>query len=58
MFYDGEGNVRAAGAEAENAGIEDQAEDEGWTKGELYVSPYHFTHNPIDIHVTPSQGSS
>lgn len=39
LYYDRSGNVVAAGAEAEGAQIADQAEDEGWTKVELYVVP-------------------
>lgn len=35
MYYDPEGKLRAAGAEAEGASIEAQAEDEGWIKVEL-----------------------
>lgn len=35
MFYDRFGNMKAAGAEAENASILSQAEEEGWTKTEL-----------------------
>ena len=37
MYYDKDGNVKAAGAEAEGNAIMDLAEDEGWTKAELYV---------------------
>lgn len=35
MYYDSEGKMRAAGAEAEGASVEAQAEDEGWIKVEL-----------------------
>ena len=35
MYYDESGTMMAAGAEAENASIVAQAEDEGWTKAEL-----------------------
>ena len=35
MYYDRDGNVKAAGAEAEGNAIIDLAEDEGWTKAEL-----------------------
>ena len=35
MYYDSDGNVKAAGAEAEGNAIIDLAEDEGWTKAEL-----------------------
>jgi hypothetical protein len=37
MFYDKRGKMRAAGAEAENASVLSQAEDEVWLKAELYV---------------------
>ncbi|KAI0661700.1 hypothetical protein C8Q70DRAFT_910546 [Cubamyces menziesii] len=36
MYYDESGTMMAAGAEAENASIVAQAEDEGWTKAELF----------------------
>jgi len=37
MYYDNRGVMQAAGAEAENASVLSQAEDEGWIKAELYV---------------------
>lgn len=37
MYYDKHGKVMAAGAEADNASIISQAEDEEWIKTELYV---------------------
>ena len=37
MYYDKRGVMQAAGAEAENASVLSQAEDEGWIKAELYV---------------------
>jgi len=37
MYYDTRGAMQAAGAEAENASVVSQAEDEGWIKAELYV---------------------
>jgi hypothetical protein len=37
MYYDKYGSMVAAGAEAEGGSMEAQAEDEGWTKAELYV---------------------
>jgi hypothetical protein len=37
MYYDKDGAMRAAGAEAENASVLSDAEDEGWIKAELYV---------------------
>lgn len=37
LYYDREGNVMYAGAEADNASITSQAEDECWIKAELYV---------------------
>ncbi|KAI9060676.1 hypothetical protein FKP32DRAFT_1577821 [Trametes sanguinea] len=36
MYYDDQGLMKAAGAEAESASIVAQAEDEGWTKAELF----------------------
>jgi hypothetical protein len=36
MYYDRHGKLKAAGAEAENASIMSQAEDEGWSKAELF----------------------
>ncbi|KAH7884462.1 hypothetical protein F5I97DRAFT_1937901 [Phlebopus sp. FC_14] len=36
LYYDRHGNVMAAGAEADNATIVSQAEDEGWIKAELF----------------------
>ncbi|KAI5116259.1 hypothetical protein M0805_008164, partial [Coniferiporia weirii] len=36
LYYDRDGNVRAAGAEAEGAQIDDEAEDNGWSKVELF----------------------
>jgi hypothetical protein len=35
MYYDADGNMTAAGAEAEGNAIIDLAEDYGWTKVEL-----------------------
>ena len=46
MYYDQDGIMKAAGAEAESAAIVAIAEDEGWTKAELYVCfllLVHFT---------------
>jgi hypothetical protein len=37
MYYDPDGKMRAAGAEAEGSAIDDVAEDYGWTKAELSV---------------------
>jgi hypothetical protein len=37
MFYDRDGNVKVAGAEADSNAIIDLAEDEGWTKADLLV---------------------
>ena len=37
MYYDQDGQLRAAGAEAESASIIVIAEDEGWMRAELYV---------------------
>ncbi|KDR69801.1 hypothetical protein GALMADRAFT_145198 [Galerina marginata CBS 339.88] len=41
VYYDKQGKVRAVGAEAMREGIEDQAEDEEWTKAEwqLHLRP-------------------
>ncbi|KAH9944812.1 hypothetical protein B0H21DRAFT_779339 [Amylocystis lapponica] len=36
MYYDSRGKLMAAGAEAENASIVAQAEDEGWARAELF----------------------
>ncbi|KAH6910163.1 hypothetical protein BKA70DRAFT_1466549 [Coprinopsis sp. MPI-PUGE-AT-0042] len=36
IYYDSEGNVQAVGAEARRSGIEDIAEDEGWTKAKWF----------------------
>ena len=41
MFYDQDGNMKVAGAEADSNAIIDLAEDEGWTKTELLV-PYRL----------------
>ena len=37
MYYDQDGDMKAAGAEADGASVLAQAEDEGWIKTELYV---------------------
>ena len=37
MYYDANGELKAAGAEAEGASMVAEAEDEGWIKVELYV---------------------
>lgn len=42
MYYDKRGKMMAAGAEADTAAVLSQAEDEGWTKAELYASPPSF----------------
>ncbi len=36
MYYNRSGKMVVAGAEAEDASIASQAEDEGWTKVELF----------------------
>jgi hypothetical protein len=41
MFYDKDGTMKVAGAEADSNAIIDLAEDEGWTKTELLV-PYRL----------------
>lgn len=38
IYYDADGNVGAAGAEAMKEGLEDLVEEEGWTKAEWRVS--------------------
>jgi hypothetical protein len=40
MFYDQDGIMKMAGAEADSSAILDLAEDEGWTKAELCVFCY------------------
>ena len=35
LYYDKHGQLKAAGAEADNAQVQAQAEDDGWTKVEL-----------------------
>ena len=37
MYYDADGVMKAAGAEAESTAMAALAEDEGWVKTELYV---------------------
>ena len=37
MYYDQDGNMKAAGAEADGASVLAQAEDEQWVKTELCV---------------------
>jgi hypothetical protein len=37
MFYDQDGTMKVAGAEADSSAILDLAEDENWTKAELLV---------------------
>ena len=37
MFYDQDGNMKVAGAEADSSAIVDLAEDENWTRTELLV---------------------
>ena len=39
MYYDRQGAMQTAGAEAEGAAIVSLAEDEDWQKVELYVFP-------------------
>jgi hypothetical protein len=45
MFYDRDGTMKVAGAEADSNAIIDLAEDEGWTKAELSVldRPFWFS---------------
>lgn len=42
MYYDQEGNMKAAGAEADGASVLAQAEDEGWIKAELYACSFLY----------------
>lgn len=42
LYYDKGGNVKAAGAECMTADIEEQAEDEEWTKVEWCASQYMY----------------
>jgi len=37
IYYDKRGEMKAAGAEADSSSIQALAEDEGWTKAELYI---------------------
>jgi len=46
MYYDRDGNMTAAGAEADKPSALSQAEDEDWIKVELYVPlPPHYLHS-------------
>jgi hypothetical protein len=40
LYYDQQGNVCAAGDEANQEGIEQIAEEEEWTKAEWYVTAF------------------
>jgi len=40
LYYDQQGNVWAAGDEANKEGIEQIAEEEQWTKAEWYVTAF------------------
>lgn len=58
IYYDQEGKVRAIGAEATKEGVEQTAEDEGWTKAEwfkLHLRPYSANRSSIDVrrHLPP-----
>ena len=58
MYYDQDGIMKAAGAEAESAAIVAIAEDEGWTKAELYVYALllmHFTLLSFSLATLPSE---
>lgn len=48
MYYDHHGEMKAAGAEADGASVQAQAEDDGWTKIELYVPLFIYGANFID----------
>lgn len=50
MYYDINGHMKAAGAEADGAAVLAQAEDEGWIKIELYVSRLSTFLTPALMH--------
>ena len=56
MYYDQNGELKAAGAEAENASTVAIAEDEGWVKAELYVRTMCYCSSGSRAH--PGEGSS
>lgn len=49
LYYDRSGKLRAAGAEAESAQVEAEAEEEGWSKVELYVFFLYDPDNSFDF---------
>lgn len=49
LYYDRSGKLRAAGAEAESAQVEAEAEEEGWSKVELYVCFQYDPYNSFDF---------
>ncbi|TFK21094.1 hypothetical protein FA15DRAFT_646069 [Coprinopsis marcescibilis] len=56
MYYDKDGVVRAAGAETLKDGMQDQAEDQGWTKSEwfkLHIQPKTGASKSIKANVPP-----
>ena len=56
MYYDQNGEMKVAGAEAENASTVALAEDEGWTKAELYVRITRYCSPNRPVHAR--EGSS
>ncbi|KAJ3531699.1 hypothetical protein NM688_g7538 [Phlebia brevispora] len=56
MYYDTDGNMKAAGAEADGASVLAQAEDEGWIKTELFklrLRPKSMTLNMNGMRFSP-----
>lgn len=58
MYYDQQGVMKAAGAEAEGAAINDLAEDEGWLRAELCVRLFKYTLFTLQNAEFASVGSS
>ena len=56
MYYDRQGTMKTAGAEAEGAAIVSLAEDEDWQKVELYVFSTAFP--PARAHGRPRKALS
>ena len=54
IYYDKEGKMMAAGAEADTTAVVSEAEDEGWIKTELYDSLRFFD----PLHNSPLPGSN
>lgn len=56
IYYDADGNVQAVGAEARRSGIQDIAEDEGWTKAKwfkLHMRPRGQRSNMLSPTIPP-----